>query len=684
MPEVQIQVNPVRSKALFWFCLLVLEGVLALNGLASTGAVSAEPGVAVIPAQRLSHVPAIDGVLSAGEWDESVRIAPFWYLKEQREADLPTTAFLAYTSEGVYVAFDCHDPEPEKIQAQEVRRNADLSKDDYVELLVEPTGLDIAPYIFRVNARGTQYDDVPGGSASNLRWRGDWKAAAARHERGWSAEMFIPFRMLRIPQGQREFGVVLSRYIPRLSVTYYYPNTGIAFDVLKRARWQGIQAPEVLPPPVILPYMQLDSTSGTTEWRSGLDVKLTSRGGITTLLTLNPDFKNIAREVDSVSFSYVPRIVPETRPFFVEGDAFFPDTTLFYSGNLQMVDAALKSFGTLGKWSYGALATTGGDQRAVVARLGYQITDRSRTEVQWVRDDRPGVHANALGAGAVFIPAFPDGYASIAALYFRTSAQNMPVGEKMALSLWRYRGDGRISFGGQVWQISRAFYPTLGYAPEVGFRGYTTSVFYENHWQNRLLQELIASVSVLQRWKLDGGVFDEAIAVWGSAVLRSDIALSAFGQLYHRPPYRDRILQVATSWNYRKLYNSGGVMVSFGREAGGDSLFWRFSQGIPFTSRLRLKLEYEQSRILYDDAGTPDRNLHQLIATLNYDIDAERSIGGRYIGRGSRFGGFEEINTFYLTYRQQVRRGTDIFLIFGDPNASSTQTRFAVKVMTPW
>jgi len=42
------------------------------------------------------------------------------------------------------------------------------------------------------------------------------------------------------------------------------------------------------------------------------------------------------------------------------------------------------------------------------------------------------------------------------------------------------------------------------------------------------------------------------------------------------------------------------------------------------------------------------------------------------------------MNTLYLTYRQQVRRGTDIFLIFGDPNASSTQTRFAVKVMTPW
>lgn len=679
-----MQVNPVRKKALLWIHRLILGGICILSGLTATASGSTEPGVAVIPAQQLPKAPVIDGVLSPGEWDGAARIAPFWYLKEQREADLPTTALLAHTSEGIYVAFDCHDPEPGKIQAQEVRRNADLSKDDYVELLVEPTGLDIAPYVFRVNARGTQYDDIPGGSASNLRWRGDWKAAAVRHERGWSAEAFIPFRMLRIPQGQREFGIVLSRYVPRLGVTYHYPNMGVAFDVLKRARWQGIRAPEVLPPPVILPYTQLDSASGNTEWRSGLDVKLTARGGVTTLLTLNPDFKNIAREVDSVSFSYVPRIVRETRPFFVEGDAFFPDTTLFYSGNLQIVDAAIKSFGTLGKWSYGTLATTGGDQRAVVGRLGYQITDRSRTEVQIVRDDRPGVHATTLGAGAVFTPAFPDGYASIAALYFRTSGQNMPVGEKMALSFWRYRGDGRISFGGQLQQISRAFNPTLGYAPEVGFRGYDVTAVYENRWQDLSVQELNTGVNISQRWKLDGGIFDEGITLWGSVVFRNDTALWGHAQLYHRPPYHDRTLVVGTSWNYRRLYNSGGVMVSFGREAGGDSLFWRISQGIPFTSRLRLKVEYERSQILYDDPLTPDRNLHQFIATVNYDIDAERSIGGRYIGRGSQFGNFGEINTFYLTYRQQVRRGTDIFLIFGDPNASSTQTRFAVKVMTPW
>ncbi|MEJ5253613.1 MAG: hypothetical protein HPY54_06315 [Chthonomonadetes bacterium] len=665
----------------YWFCLLVMGCV---GGLMVLHPVQAEPDTAVIPARLLSQPPAIDGVLDPDEWREAVRISPFWFLKDQREADLPTVCYLAYTREGIYAAFECHDPEPEKIMAQEIRRGADLSKDDYVELTIEPTGLGAELYAFRVSAGGTQEESIAGGSASNVQWRGDWKAAVSRHNGGWSAEIFVPFRILRIPRNQREFGVILARNVPRLNAIYYYPNMGVAFDALKRARWQGIQAPEVLPPPIILPYTQLDSTADRTDWRSGLDVKLTSSGGLITLLTLNPDFKNIAREVDSVSFSYVPRIVRETRPFFVEGDSFFPDTTLFYSGNVQAVDAALKSFGRLGRWSYGALASTGKDQRAVVGRLGYQFTERSQAEVQIVRDDRPGIHATALGGGAVFFPGFRDGFATIAMLYFRTESNLSPVGEKMQVSLWRERGDGRVSFGGRFWQVSRAFNPTLGYAPETGFRGYDVTLHYRNIWTDRPLQEINVDLYAQQRRNLDGGVLDEGIFPSCSVTFRNGMMFWISPTFYHRPPYRDRTLGLGTAWNYRRLYNSGWIGVSFGREAGGDSLFWYFSQGIPFTQRLRLNVRYERSLIQYKDITIPDRNQHQLIATLNYDIDAERSIGGRYIGRGSRFGAFDEINTLYLTYRQQVRRGMDIFLIFGDPNASSTQTRFAMKVIMPW
>jgi hypothetical protein len=676
--------EPVRMMCSIRSIVWVVVKAIVLGAAIASALATAAPGTVVIPGRRSPQSPVVDGMLSPGEWENAVEITTFWDYKQQHQAQLPTRCLLAYTSEGIYAAFDCYDPEPDKILAQEIRRGADLTKDDYVELAIWPTGVNVEPYSFRVNARGTQDESIPGGSISNIRWRGDWKAAVSRHSSGWSAEIFVPFRILRIPRGQKELGVLLLRNLPRLNLQYVYPNTGTTIDLLKRAKWTDLQLPEVLPPPVILPYTQLDTASGRTEWRSGLDIKWQMSGGLTSLLTLNPDFKNVAREVDSVSFSYVPRLVRETRPFFVEGDGFFPDTTMFYSGNVQAVDAALKSFGTLGRWSYGALLSRGADQRATVGRLAYQMTTRSHAEVQFVRDDRPGVNATAVGGGAMFYPSFPDGFANISVLYFRTSGQKMPVGEKIGLILWRQRGDGRMSFGGQVYQISRGFSPTLGYAPDVGLRGYDSMAIYNKRWDNRPVQLMDAGIVRNQRWKLDGGVYDDTLSGWVSVTLRNDMVYWLSANRYHRPPYHDRTISAMVGWNARRLYNAGDVVITAGKVAGGDSLYWRFLQGVPFTERLRLMLHYEQSRIRYRDPNTPDRNLHQFIATLNYDIDPEHSIGGRYIGRGSGFGRFHEVNTLYLTYRQQVRRGTDIFLIFGDPNASSTQTRFAVKVMTPW
>jgi len=643
-----------------------------------------EADMEVISAKQVLRPPVIDGVLLPDEWENALEITAFWDYRQQREAEWPTRCLLTYTTEGIYAAFDCHDPDPDKILAQETRRGADLTKDDYVELSVEPSGVNVEPYSFRVNARGTQDESIPGGSISNIRWRGDWRAAASRHSNGWSAEIFVPFRILRIPRGQRELGVLLLRNLPRLNLQYVYPNTGTTIDRLKRARWTDLQLPEVLPPPVILPYTQLDSASGKTEWRSGIDIKWQMSGGLTSLLTINPDFKNVAREVDSIAFSYVPRLVRETRPFFVEGDGYFPDTTMFYSGNVRAVDAALKSFGTLGRWSYGALVSRGADQWATVGRLAYQMTTRSHAEVQFVYDDRPDVYATAVGGGAMFYPAFPDGFANVSVLYFRTTGKKMPVGEKMGLIFWRQRGDGRISFGGQVYLISRGFAPTLGYAPEVGLRGYDSMAIYNKRWDNGPVQLMDAGIVRNQRWNLDGGVYDDTLSGWVSVTLRNAMVYWLSANLYRRPPYYDRTLSAMVGWNSRRLYNAGDVVITVGKVAGGDSLYWRFLQGVPFTERLRLMLHYEQSRILYRNLNTPDRNLHQFIATLTYDIDSERSIGGRYVGRGSGFGRFHEMNTLYFTYRQQVRRGSDIFLIFGDPNASRTQTRFAVKVMTPW
>ena len=124
------------------------------------------------------------------------------------------------------------------------------------------------------------------------------------------------------------------------------------------------------------------------------------------------------------------------------------------------------------------------------------------------------------------------------------------------------------------------------------------------------------------------------------------------------------------------------VSLRFGDQNGGRSFYAQFVQAYEIAPRFRLKLDMESLDIDYPDAPT-DR-ARQLIFTLNYEIDPERAIGGRLILNRLEFGGeVETTRNFYLTYLQRVRRGFDLYIIYGLPNASRTQNRLAVKLITP-
>lgn len=198
---------------------------------------------AAIPAHKLSTSPTIDGVVDATEWAEALEIATFYNPVRGGRAELPTRAYLGYTDEAIYVAFVCDDPEPALIQAQQTRRDSNLENDDRVVFAIDPQARGLSPYQFIVNPRGTQRLNVPEGALENVRWQGDWNAAARITATGWSAELRIPFRTLRVSAGQTQLGVALARYIPRRAESYLFPNTGGYFSLRLQTLWQGITIP---------------------------------------------------------------------------------------------------------------------------------------------------------------------------------------------------------------------------------------------------------------------------------------------------------------------------------------------------------------------------------------------------------------------------------------------------------
>ena len=637
---------------------------------------------ATIAAQRLTQAPVIDGVVDEAEWAEALRIDSFYDPGQGRAAEFPTRAFLGYTADAIYVAFVCDDPEPSAIRAQQVRRDGDMENDDCVVFAVDPQGQRLTPYQFIVNPLGTQRLEVPVGASLNVRWRGDWQAAAQRTERGWSAEMRIPFRLLRYPAGQRWFGVALVRLITRLRAVYVFPQAGSLYDLRLQTRWGALELPRQRPPIVALPYLLSESDAQASRSQVGIDLKWRSEQGQVALLTVNPDFSTIAADVASVDFSYTERFLRETRPFFTEGENLFPSARLFYSVRVPQLQAGLKLFGQTGTLEYGLL---GGEfeqsrqrSRFAVGQTRYRFNPSSFLGVAFTTLE--GVSREQLVAVEGAIGQLTG--AGEWQLYgLRASLSGAREGDYTLVRLGRRAPPRQLAVWMTYTDLAPNFAPRLAFVPERGWRGYEIDLYYVEQPQRFVLAQG-ARISAKRRLLYGGGTLDEGFSVGAEVYLRTQVAYGAQFDWLRRPPNTDRYGALLIQWNFLDAARNGFLYLLAGDQNGGRSRYVSVQQRLEPLPRLRLGITLEALRIDY--ANRPRDQSVQAVVTLNYELTPERVLGGRWVNNRIESGGAAvSTNNFYLTYAQQLRTGQEVYLLLGLPNAKRTQNRVALKLVSP-
>ncbi len=62
----------------------------------------------------------------------------------------------------------------------------------------------------------------------------------------------------------------------------------------------------------------------------------------------------------------------------------------------------------------------------------------------------------------------------------------------------------------------------------------------------------------------------------------------------------------------------------------------------------------------------------QDILWLSYDLSSERSFSANLVR-------IDGLSNFYASFRQSVRQGTDMFFLFGDPNAPNSVSQLICK-----
>ena len=162
---------------------------------------------------------SLDGRLDGPAWANADSITDF----RQREpaagalASERTVVKVLRDAEALYIAVRCYDSDARGVRASQLRRDADLSSDDNVQLLIDSFDDRRSAFVFGTNPNGAMWDaQFSGVDDLNESWNGVWEVAVSRDAAGWTAEFRIPVLALRFHTGTNtEFGFNVRRFIRR-------------------------------------------------------------------------------------------------------------------------------------------------------------------------------------------------------------------------------------------------------------------------------------------------------------------------------------------------------------------------------------------------------------------------------------------------------------------------------------
>ena len=160
--------------------------------LAATAAFAGNPGDAAWPRLTIlppPAAPAIDGVLSPGEWDRTVVVTGFAPLGHAELVAHQPLVHLAWTPEALLIAAQVPSPPGQKARARATDFDGTVWADDSLEVHVDRGHQHKQNYQFIVNALATKFDSLAGDKNFNA----EWTAAAQNNPGQWTAELAIPW-----------------------------------------------------------------------------------------------------------------------------------------------------------------------------------------------------------------------------------------------------------------------------------------------------------------------------------------------------------------------------------------------------------------------------------------------------------------------------------------------------------
>jgi hypothetical protein len=318
----------------------------------------------VLLAKMVGESPEIDGILEEDVW----RIAPAAtnFIQKQpaegRPATENTEVRVLYDRNNLYIGIMCFDSEPEKIIANEKRRDSNnIYDNDHIQIMLDTYRDRRNGYIFVINPVGAKLDlqvrkeglregggHIPNPNV-NVNWDGVWKVRSAIQENGWSAEIEIPLVTLRFNENSQDgWGINFLRNIRRKneeSTWVPLPRNLNLYKISLAGDLKGLDRLRKGLNLQVKPFVMVSDIGQRVEKKAlkhtgsidgGIDFKYGLTSNLTLDITANTNFSQIEADDQQINLTRFSLFFPEKRDFFLENAGIFSigssdDALIFFS-----------------------------------------------------------------------------------------------------------------------------------------------------------------------------------------------------------------------------------------------------------------------------------------------------------------------------------------------------------------
>ena len=513
-----------------------------------------------IDALMVDEPPVIDGVLDDDVWASATLVTDLHQVdpEEFSPPSEDSQIFVVYTKDALYAAARFYDSEPDKVGALILRQGDWSWGEDSFTVMVDPFNQGRSGYLFDLTPNGVRnqalFENI---TQVNWNWQGIWHGEARLDEKGWVAEVEIPFNTLSFDPSNDTWGLNFGRYIGRKSEQIGWVSKNRSLNPSAFGEVAGMSGAEkgigldIVPSARFRQSKDFESNSSTDSTEPAIDIFYKLTPSLTASLTINTDFSGTGVDERQINLTRFDLFFPERRVFFLQdtdifefgrigGEGFEDTTTLprveeesgrpFFSRRIGLsesgetidIDYGAKLTGRAGGWDIGILG---------IRQDEYQTLDASDLFVA-------RLSKNVLGessAGVIFTNGDPssDVDNSLAGFDFRYMNTHLASGGVIEGALWYQQSDTdgvddkQSAFGVSLSmpnsegfragiaykELEENFYPALGFVNRVDVSDLTADVGYTMYPSRGAFRTVFSGIDYQRIETLDGHLQSQAITL---------------------------------------------------------------------------------------------------------------------------------------------------------------------------